>query len=106
QFVAAGSSPADLHVALGPSIGPCCYTVGADVAAQFPAAAVEASADGWRLDLRRANRLQAEALGIPPAQIDSTPPCTSCDRAAFFSHRRDQGRTGRMWAIAWIDASS
>src|SRR5262245_12893487 len=71
QFVAAGSRPADLHVALGPSIGPCCYTVGADVAVRFPAAAVEASSAGWRLDLRRANRLQAEEFGVASGRIES-----------------------------------
>ena len=106
QFVAAGSRPADLHVALGPSIGRCCYVVGTDVAARFPAAAVEASSAGCRLDLRRANRLQAEELGVPSDRIESTPPCTSCEPAAFFSHRREQGRTGRMWAIAWIATGS
>src|SRR5205814_79392 len=32
-----GSRPADLRAALGPSIGPCCFEVGPEVEALFPA---------------------------------------------------------------------
>ncbi len=97
-----GSKPEHLHVALGPSIGPCCYVVGADTAAQFPAAAVQADTPGFRLDLRTANRLQAEAMGLLPQHIESDPPCTGCNRDDFFSHRMEAGRTGRLWALLWM----
>jgi YfiH family protein len=97
-----GSRPEDLHVALGPSIGPCCYTVSADTAAQFPATAVQAEPGGFRLDLRAANRLQAEAMGLLPQHVESDPPCTGCNRQDFFSHRVEQGRTGRLWALLWM----
>ena len=97
-----GSRPEHLHVALGPSIGPCCYTVGVDTAAQFPAAAVQAEAEGCRLDLRAANRLQAEEMGLLPQHIESDPPCTGCNRGDFFSHRMEDGRTGRLWALLWM----
>src|SRR5205823_3516331 len=30
-----GTKPADLHAAIGPGIGPCCYEVGPEVAAHF-----------------------------------------------------------------------
>ena len=98
----AGARPADLRVALGPSIGPCCYAVGGDVAAHFPAAAVERRGTSFHLDLWHANRLQAEAGGLDPEHVHATPPCTACNRDLFFSHRRDGPRTGRMWALAWI----
>ena len=106
DFVASGSQASDLHVALGPSIGPCCYEVNGDVAAQFPAAAVRTSGGSSALDLRAANRIQAEAVGVLPHNIDAEPPCTACNRAQFFSHRREQGRTGRMWALAWMETAA
>jgi len=101
-WIAAGARTEDLHVALGPSIGPCCYRVGDDVAAHFPAGAVKTAAGGGvRLDLQAANRLQAESAGVPADQIEASPPCTGCSREDFFSHRIEAGRTGRMWALAW-----
>jgi YfiH family protein len=107
-WTAYGARPGDLHVALGPSIGPCCYTVSAAVAAQFPAAAVAAGRDANspRLDLHAANRMQAEAGGVPPAHIEAAPPCTGCRTDDFFSHRVERGATGRMWAIAWVDGAA
>lgn len=104
-FLASGSRAEDLHVALGPCIGACCYAVSADVAARFPAAAQRATATGLHLDLRCANRIQAEELGVPPQNIESDPPCTGCNLTQFFSHRHEQGRTGRMWALAWISGT-
>lgn len=51
-----------------------------------------------RLDLAEANRRQLLAAGVPEANIDVMPYCTSCRKELFFSHRRDEGRTGRMAA--------
>jgi len=101
-LVEAGSRPADLRVALGPSIGPCCYSVGADVAARFPAAAITARGATLHCDLRQANRLQALDAGLPPDAIAAAPPCTACHGETFYSHRTQGPRTGRMWALAWL----
>jgi len=94
-----GSRPADLRVALGPAIGACCFEVGADVADRFTAfAGVVRHAPGRAptVDLRQALRQQLAAAGVPPAAIDASPACTSCDPAGrFFSYRRDRGQTGQ-----------
>lgn len=84
---------------LGPSIGPCCYSVGPEVAARFeevPGAIV----DG-RLDIRAVARAQLEAEGV--AQIEQAEICTSCDEEALFSHRRDGAASGRGGAVAWLN---
>lgn len=105
-FAAAGSRPEELHVALGPCIGPCCYPVHDAVAARFPAAAVTRIGGTAHLDLRTANRLQAEAHGLRREHVEADPPCTSCEPRTYFSHRRSGPRTGRMWALAWLVAAA
>ena len=51
----------------------------------------------WRLDLGLANAWLLEAAGIPHEAIWRSGLCSSDER--FFSHRRDHGQTGRMWAV-------
>ena len=46
-----GTSPSDVHAAIGPGIGACCYEVGEEVAGQFGLPAVRT-----HLDLARENR--------------------------------------------------
>ncbi|MGZ6141868.1 MAG: laccase domain-containing protein, partial [Myxococcales bacterium] len=41
---------------------------------------------------------------VPRERIEQVEGCTSCDIRAFFSHRRDKGRTGRH--LAWVVAAS
>jgi polyphenol oxidase len=51
------------------------------------------------LDLVEANRRQLLACGIKRKAIHVIGGCTSCDRELFFSHRAQQGRTGRMMSL-------
>ena len=87
---------------IGPSIGPCCFTVDEALRARF-AARFPGSAGGDAVDLWQCARADLEAAGVPPAGITSTALCTASD-ARFFSHRRDHGLTGRHLAIAWRQA--
>lgn len=97
-----GGGPAGVRAWIGPGVGPCCYEVGPDVAAQFPAAAVEAAGTSLRLDLRDAVRRSLVAAGVPADAIAVADACTSCLPERFFSYRRDGARSGRMAAVAWI----
>jgi YfiH family protein len=100
-----GSSPTDLHIAIGPGIRGCCYQVGAEVAADFLEAGFPESVfqpDGarrFRLDLAAANRWALGSAGVPEGNVYDTGLCTHCDPERFYSHRRDAGRTGRHWAV-------
>lgn len=94
-----GARAADLHVALGPCIGPCCYAVSPDVAARFAPGTWRERGGVPHLDLRLANRLQADSLGV--AVHGDDPPCTRCHPETFFSYRGEGQRSGRMWALAW-----
>lgn len=87
------------RAALGPSIGPCCYSVGAEVAARFED--VPGAMRGDRLDIRAVARAQLESAGV--REIEASESCTSCEEDAFFSHRRDGATSGRGGAIAWLN---
>ena len=123
-----GSRPADLLVGVGPSIGPCCYEVSAEVQQLFlgqrefeelpteehlrPLVAESAvfetvelpDGQSLRLNLWETNRQQLQLSGVTPAHIELPEVCTSCARDRFFSHRAEQGRTGRFPAILALRA--
>jgi YfiH family protein len=79
--------------AVGPGIGPCCYEVGDEVLETF-AGLGDGIAEGRMLDLRAvASRLLSKA-GVDAIEVSEL--CTSCNPELFYSHRRDEGRTGRQ----------
>jgi polyphenol oxidase len=90
-----------LVAAIGPSIGPCCYEVGEEVAAPFREAFGEdVVQEGSMLDLWTAAERALRAAGVE--HVDRFDLCTACDGDRFFSHRRDHGRTGRQGVIAYV----
>lgn len=103
-----GCRPADLAVGIGPSIGPCCYEVGADVVDATQSAfgqmsdrlLIPSDNGGMHLDLWKANRLQLEMAGVE--RIETAGICTACHKDRFFSYRGDHGLTGRFPLIAFI----
>jgi YfiH family protein len=54
------------------------------------------------LDLREANRRQLLAAGVPESNITALKDCTVCSPRKFFSHRAQNGKTGRMLAMIGI----
>jgi hypothetical protein len=99
-----GSRPADIVAGIGPSIGPCHYEVGPDVAAGTRAAFGPAADEllwpvngRYRLDLWAANARALRQAGVE--RIEQSALCTACRTADFFSHRAEQGRTGRFGAL-------
>jgi len=91
-----GTHAADLHAAIGPGIGKCCYEVGAEVAAHF-------SGQGrGHIDLAAANRRQLQEAGVTPERVYTSNLCTMCRAEEFDSFRRDQEAAGRMYSFAGI----
>lgn len=82
--------------AIGPAIGPCCYEVGPEVAALFDD---DLLVEG-RLDLWSGAERALRAAGVDA--IERAEVCTACTPELFFSHRRDQGVTGRQGVIGVI----
>jgi hypothetical protein len=103
-----GVRPERLVVAQGPSIGPCCYTVGDELADAFRAGGFAQSVDRWfvrdetgslKLDVWAANRDQLVSSGVPAAAIHAAGLCTSSRPDLFASYRRDGPGTGRMAGV-------
>lgn len=121
-----GSVPADMVAAVGPSIGPCCYEVGADVRDAFtragepdadlarwffehpqptaanpsmPTLSTMRRADHWFMDPWRIARHQLETAGVPADQIHVAALCTASHSASFSSYRRDGARAGRLAGV-------
>jgi polyphenol oxidase len=87
--------------AVGPGIGGCCYEVGAEVLGAF--SGIEGAASGRMLDLRAVISSKLAAAGVSDVQhVDR---CTSCEPGLYFSHRRDDGVTGRQAGIIVRDGS-
>jgi YfiH family protein len=86
--------------AIGPGIGACCYEVGDEVLGAF--AGYDGVAEGRMLNLRAVAEAQLRAAGIE--HVEHVDLCTSCNPDLFFSHRRDNGVTGRQGGIAWLSA--
>jgi YfiH family protein len=85
-----------LHAAIGPGAGRCCYEVGEEVAARFPAAARR----GRRLDLKAVAAERLRAAGV--VRVEDVGRCTMCEPDVFFSHRRSGPRTGRQGGVVWL----
>ena len=87
--------------AVGPGIGGCCYEVGDELLEAF--AGIRGAAAGRMLDLRTVISTQLAAAGVSDVQHEDR--CTSCAPDLYFSHRRDDGVTGRQAGIIVRDES-
>lgn len=124
------SQPSDLLAAIGPSIGPCCYEVGAEFVAKFTAQFADAAEyfDEARsgeepnplqwlnmmppghqppprnvhLDLQKANRSQLLAAGLRRQNIFASELCTACRNDLFFSYRKEGPQSGRLLSVIGI----
>ena len=99
-----GSQPDDLLAGIGPSICADHYEVGEDVAhparetfGSDPEILQPAGPGKVKFDLWRANRRVLRDAGV--AQIEVAGQCTACNTNDWYSHRAEQGRTGRFAAF-------
>lgn len=103
------SSPSEVHVVMGPSIGPCCYEVGDEVFQSFTEQIAgssdlftEGSSGKKNLDLIEANRRQLIDSGVPLKQVHSSGLCTRCSNELFYSYRREGKGVGRLLGVVGV----
>lgn len=85
---------------VGPGIGPCCYEVGEEIAASYRARFGARVVRGRHLDLWTAAEQVLRSAGVE--SVERLDLCTACDPGRFFSHRRDEGLTGRQGVIGYV----
>lgn len=105
-----GTDPASVKAGIGPSIGPCCFEIGLDVAEKFTQSfgnhpwieellRQQKKSDGevsWKGDLWLANLAALYEAGVRPENICLSRICSSCRTDLCYSYRRDKRITGRM----------
>ena len=118
-----GCHSKNIYAGIGPAIGPCCYEVSRDVQELFLDGSqfadmptkeryrnlVRESAtftqldlgrkESLRLDLQATNRKQLLMAGLQLEHIEEADICTGCNTDRFFSHRCENGQTGRFPVI-------
>lgn len=99
-------SGSDVHVWLGPAIGPNAFEVGEEVRQQFCDHLAESvncfqpseNKGKWLADIYQLARLRLRGAGVD--KISGGDFCTYTDKTRFFSYRREQ-QTGRMATLIW-----
>lgn len=102
-----GSKPGDMLGALGPAIGACCFEVGEEVVSAFKALDALSEDALWlyssggkpHVNLAAINRILLIEAGLRSDAVKTASLCTHCNPDLLYSHRRDQGNTGRMAAL-------
>jgi YfiH family protein len=103
-----GSHPEDLIAVIGPSIGPDHYIVGEDVVSSVYSClheyATQVLTSNWRFDKREtffdlwaANKFILREAGVKKIEIAGI--CTGCHTEDWYSHRVENGKTGRFGAL-------
>lgn len=97
-------NPAGWTAWIGPTIGPCCYEVGEEVAlpvaaASTPEAVLPRPGARPHLDLLRAATHQLQAGGV--TNVQSLALCTRCETELLSSYRREGKGAGRNLAFIW-----
>ena len=103
-----GTDPADVVAAIGPSIGPERYEVGPEVVDQVRQAfgddapsLLPAYGDSTHFDLWAANQLALQQAGV--RQVEVSHICTADNTQDWFSHRAEQGKTGRFGVLLTLE---
>ena len=107
-----GTDPAEIRAFLGPAIGVCCNEVGDEVIGAWRdraqdlgvimESAVTHPGTKDHFDVSRANALLLQRAGVQSHHIDTSPVCTKCSKASWFSHRGHGLAAGRQAAFIGI----
>ncbi len=102
-----GTDPADLQVAIGPCIGPCCFETDANVPeAMLRSLGTEAepyirqTGEKFFPDLKALNALWLRRAGVK--RIDISCDCTRCQPDRFWSHRAAGNARGSLAGIIML----
>jgi len=99
-----GCRAVDIHAAIGPNIGPCCFETDEDVPKALEAAFgsgiwdyARKKQDKYYVNLKEINALALRRAGVENIEISTD--CTMCAHDRFWSHRYTRGNRGSQGAI-------
>lgn len=99
-----GCDPANMHAAIGPNLGQCCFETDADVPDAMAAAFGEKAnafirpvGNKFYVNLKEINALALRRAGVN--KIDISTACTKCSPETFWSHRVHGPTRGAQGAI-------
>ena len=99
-----GCKPENIHAAIGPCIGVCCFETDGDVPVAMRAAlghdaerCITRRGEKFFVDNKALNRIWLERCGV--TRIDVSCDCTKCQPERFWSHRVTGGNRGSQAAI-------
>jgi polyphenol oxidase len=110
KFESRGVTPDKIKVVIGPSICKTCYQVNHIVIDEIEKVTssdqerpyTQVGNDQFQLDLHKLNTQLLLSRGVLKNNIVISTYCSSCEDHLFYSHRRDNGKTGRMMSfIGW-----
>ena len=110
-MVSLGAEAEQIHAALGPAIGRCCFETDDDVPQAIgeylggdTQGLFDRRPDGKTMvDLRAANARRLIQLGLKPENIDISEECTFCSHDKYWSHRYTKGNRGSQAAVIVLD---
>lgn len=110
-----GINPTDCRAAIGPGIGPCCFSTHSDVpetmlaaygdgVCQFitPDNSPNAEPGKFLVDLKAINGWRLQLAGLLPENVAISPECPCCLPDKYWSHRHTKGQRGGQAAIIMI----
>jgi purine-nucleoside/S-methyl-5'-thioadenosine phosphorylase / adenosine deaminase len=101
-MTAKGVAPEQMWAVVGPSIGPCCYEVGLEVAAALTRRGIgteehlRRDRGGTMADLPGVALYQLHQAGLPGDRTSASSGCTRCDSVRYHSYRRCGADAGRQ----------
>ena len=99
-----GSDPKDIHAAIGPNIGFCCFETDKEVPDAMVAAFgteadkfIRPAGQKYYVNLKEINALALSRAGVEHIEISDV--CTVCQHGRFWSHRYTRGNRGAQGGI-------
>jgi len=100
-----GSCPENIHAAIGPNIGQCCFETDGDVPEAMLSALGEDAMpyihpegeEKFKVDLKGLNTLWLRRSGVKTIEISDA--CTACAPDRFWSHRKTGGKRGSQVGV-------
>lgn len=99
-----GCDPKNIHAAIGPNIGPCCFATNSEVPDAMITALgrsalvhIQSKNNKYYVNLKAINAQFLRNAGVKNIEISRE--CTMCSHETFWSHRYTRGNRGSQGAI-------